>query len=376
MLKKMFCVCLAVLMLCASVLIVAANTESEDTNINEHLVTWWNFEGDAANALKDKATKGTKADDLTKVGDGVTVENGVASIPSAVDNYLWAEASADFNNVSAMTIYVKAQYSHVPDQVHTDFADLICYPNLYRVYKLKDSASANGGVLEATAFGTTGAKNEYRVRPQTPKSTVLKDNEWFYYAVSMEIDGKVGYATVYISNDGKNYEQTEMQLIFSDTVKADLQSRLANQAAQMVLGKLLPTDPAAPIPERYINFQYDDVRFYDTVLTADELATIIPNSLALDIEEQTTTTEEITTETPTEEVTEPATEAKTEPATEAKTEPATEAPVNEQTDIKNETNTDGTTSQNKGCTGSVLTFGAMAIILSPAVLFTAKKKKK
>ncbi len=368
MLKKMFCVCLAVLMLCASALIVAANTESEDTNINEHLVTWWNFEGDAANALKDKATKGTKADDLTKVGDGVTVENGVASIPSAVDNYLWAEASADFNNVSAMTIYVKAQYSHVPDQVHTDFADLICYPNLYRVYKLKDSASANGGVLEATAFGTTGAKNEYRVRPQTPKSTVLKDNEWFYYAVSMEIDGKVGYATVYISNDGKNYEQTEMQLIFSDTVKADLQSRLANQAAQMVLGKLLPTDPAAPIPERYINFQYDDVRFYDTVLTADELATIIPNSLELDTEEQITTTEEITTETPTEEA--------TEPATEAKTEPATEAPVNEQTDIKNETNTDGTTSQNKGCTGSVLTFGAMAIILSPAVLFTAKKKKK
>ncbi len=353
--KKLFCMLIAVLILGMTVSVMAA--AEPQTTINDNLVTWYDFEGDAANALKDKATKGTKADNLTKVGDAVKLENGTAYIPSTLDNYLYADASADFNNVSDMTIYMKVQYSHVPDTTHTDFADLVSYPGLYRIYKLKESTSTAGGVLEATAFQTSGDKNVVRIRPQSSKSVILKDNEYFYLAVTTKIDvaAKKGTAVVYISNDGKNYTATEMTLNFADQIYTNLQTTISQQAAKFVLGKLLPT--TSPVPERWINYTYDDFRVYNKALTAEELSMIKPNSLELNTPVATT---EPTTSATTERTTSPTTAATTTEAT------TTAATTTEAT----------TTSAEKSGCGSSISIGvlAMAGICTSAVALKKKKR--
>ena len=254
--------------------------QAEEDNINDSLVSWWNFEGaNNTEILKDKAPKGKKSDDLTQVGGEIKYENGVAYVPSAINNALSLNAaSEDLNNVYSMTLYMKAKYNGN----NTDFADLFCYNGLYRVYKLKDSVSGHGAVLQATAFATANNADlgTVRIRPQTPLEFGIMTDEWFYVALTMNVDmtTNVGTAVIYISKDGLSYTKTELTMPITSAIYEDMATRAADTQAEVLLGKL---SLVKDIPDRYINYWYDDVRIYNTVLDESDLARIIPNSLDL-----------------------------------------------------------------------------------------------
>ena len=254
--------------------------QAEEDNINDSLVSWWNFEGaNNTEILKDKAPKGKKSDDLTQVGGEIKYENGVAYVPSAINNALSLNAaSEDLNNVYSMTLYMKAKYNGN----NTDFADLFCYNGLYRVYKLKDSVSGHGAVLQATAFATANNADlgTVRIRPQTPLEFGIMTDEWFYVALTMNVDmtTNVGTAVIYISKDGLSYTKTELTMPITSAIYEDMATRTADTQAEVLLGKL---SLVKDIPDRYINYWYDDVRIYNKVLDESDLARIIPNSLEL-----------------------------------------------------------------------------------------------
>lgn len=120
----------------------------------------------------------------------------------------------------------------------------------------------------------------------------------------MEIDkDNVGAATLYVTKNGVNYSISEKTMTFTPEIIDDMEIRRNNVNAEILLGKL---SLVKNIPDRWIEFWYDDVRIYDIALDATQITELM-SAFA-------------------EEEAEPVTEA---PATEApKTEaPATEAPV-------------------------------------------------
>ena len=350
--------------------------EVVDTTINGSLVTWWNFEGDTEeDALKDKATHGESTDDLTKNGTGTAIADGVAYVPSAVENNLqMSAATADLTGVSSMTIYMKAKYSGT----NTDFADLFSYQGLYRIYKLKDSLSADGAVWEASAFATKNNSElgTVRIRPQSDGAVGIQPDEWFYLALTMEIDSdNKGTAILYVSKDGLTYSGYETTMDFTADILADLQIRQADTATTVALGKLISTSDV-PTPDRGIDYWFDDVRIYNKVLTKTEIATIIPNTLELrDVSElppepsepsdpsdpQDTGTSEHETDEP------------TVPGTVTDDSGAADVPTGTEPDSG--TDTGAATEKKAGCASALGTGTAMLVALACAACALRKKKR-
>lgn len=378
---KIFSLLFVVLLALGSAVPVFAVEENElvaspEVNINDSLVSWWNFEGEnAADMLKDKATKGESTDDLTKKGSGTVIENGVAYIPSAYENHLdLTAATKDMTNVTSMTIYMKAKYSGE----NTDFADLITYNGLYRIYKLKDSTSPNGAVMEASAFATKNNSKlgTVRIRPKSEESVKIVQDEWFYIALTMEIDAdNKGTAIMYISKDGLTYYKTVTNIAFTDAVIDDMKVRQEDTKALVTIGKMIGSND---ISDRGISYWFDDIRIYNTVLTEKELARIIPNSLELraesDIPDTPNPPDDNGSGTPP--TTKPDNTPSTKPGTSTK--PADTAPTTTKP-VETEAVTDGSSSQTEksGC-GSVMSTG-LAVTVAAVVLgcgtFWKRRKK-
>ncbi|MBQ7348205.1 MAG: hypothetical protein IJW55_09620 [Clostridia bacterium] len=286
--KKLLCFTLSLLMLLA-LHIPAAATETGDpvtssANLNDSLVSWWNFEGDKATAVLDKATNGTVADPLTATSKNTFDEaTGTVTVPATKGQYLRVanKSTADLTNPSSMTVYLKAKYTGT----NTDFADLIAFNNLYRIYKLKDSTSSDGAVFEACAFYTSGSN---RMRPQTPKSVVIAEDQWFYLALTMEID-EAGTATaaLYISTDGVNYIKNETyattvtSLTLDETAIATLKGYTETN---VYIGKKDGNQDVG------IGYTFDDIRIYNKALTADEIESInMPTCVGYQVKDDTET---------------------------------------------------------------------------------------
>ena len=260
--KTVLCLTLAFLMILTLALSVTAADEATEpeADINDSLVTWWNFEGETeADTLKDKATNGQSVDDLTKSGTGTAVEDGIAYVPSAYENHLdMTAATADLTNVSSMTIYIKAKYTGN----NVDFADLITYNGLYRIYKLKDSSSPAGAVIEASAFATKNNSDlgTVRVRPQSDGTIGIQQDEWFYVALTMEIsEDNRGTAILYVSLDGLTYYKSETTMVFTEEILADLKTRQEDADAYVSLGKLTGE---TELDDRGISYWFDDCLLY------------------------------------------------------------------------------------------------------------------
>lgn len=295
MTKKILCLALVALMLIAGGISAMANNTT--TDINDNLVSYWNFEGsNETEMLSDKSTKGQSADNLTKVGSDVTFTDGVAYIPSTPLNYLQATSgNPDLKDVSSMTVFMKTKYVGS----NTDFADLFSYQGLYRIYKKADSASSAGAVFEASAFATknisgiTGVDSKaVRARPINAGAEAIQADQWFYIALSMEITAEnKGVATLYLSTDSMTYAKYVAEITFTDALLENLATRQAvpttvNETNSVTIGKIsVDTD----IPDRGVGFYYDDIRIYNTVLDEMDLARIIPNSLELRSESEITT---------------------------------------------------------------------------------------
>ena len=372
--KTVLCLTLAFLMILPLALSVTAADEATEpeADINDSLVTWWNFEGETeADTLKDKATNGQSVDDLTKSGTGTAVEDGIAYVPSAYENHLdMTAATADLTNVSSMTIYIKAKYTGN----NVDFADLITYNGLYRIYKLKDSSSPAGAVIEASAFATKNNSDlgTVRVRPQSDGTIGIQQDEWFYVALTMEIsEDNRGTAILYVSLDGLTYYKSETTMVFTEEILADLKTRQEDADAYVSLGKLTGE---TELDDRGISYWFDDVRIYDRVLTQTEIARIIPNSLELRDESELpvdppeTTGGDETTKTPSDDDT----DAPSDDDTTAPSDSGTEAPGNDATEPGA-----GDDTADAGCQ-SVLGAGVVMGVLIPssfcAYAITRKKR--
>ncbi len=288
--KRTLCMILSFLMLLAISVPVAAtetDTESGDpvtaaTNLNDSLVTWWNFEGNKDTAVLDKAENGTIADPLNATSKPTFDEGtGTCTVPATKGQYLRVtnKATADLTNPSSMTVYMKAKYTGT----NSDFADLIAFNNLFRIYKLKDSTSADGAVFEACAFYTSG---DNRMRPQTPTSVAIAQDQWFYLALTMKIDDEgTATAALYISTDGISYVKNEKyaskvtSLKLDDTAIATLNGYVGTQ---VYLGKKDGNQDVG------ISYTFDDVRFYNKALTETEIESINkPTCIGYQVKDET-----------------------------------------------------------------------------------------
>ena len=282
-LKKVLCGVLSLLLLAAFPVSTVA-TETDDpltpyANLNDALVSWWNFAGDGTACLQDKAVNGGTADALTVAGGDTAVKDGVASVPHTMGSYISFPSSTDLTDVTSMTVYLKAKYTGS----NTDFADLIAFNNLYRIYKLADSASGNGAVFEASAFATSGST---RIRPQSNTAVEVGQDQWFYIALTMEIDSdNQGRAALYLSTDGIHYtgNETYSGSTTSLSFTADAIEALKAKTSKVVFGKTNTT-----AADRGISYTFDDVRIYNKALTASELAAInMPTCIGYQVKDDT-----------------------------------------------------------------------------------------
>lgn len=374
--KKLICM---ILTLSLTLIPLTSVFADEPGDIEKHLVTHWDFEGGTDEVLKDKAPNGRCSDELTMHGDAVKIENGIAHVPSAEGNCFSAAAgSPDLNNVYSMTVYIKAKYAGF----NLDFADLIAYDGLYRIYKLKSEKSPLGAVLQATAFATANNADlgTVRIRPESDPSLCIDENEWFIVALTINIDkDNVGTATLYVTKDGVNYSITEKTMTFTNEIFDDMEKRRNNAEAEILLGKL---SLVKNIPDRWIEFWYDDVRIYDTALDAEQVTNLMSANIEAPEEPVTDApaTEAPKTEPPATEA--PATEA---PITEA---PVTEAPVTEApateapltdapaTEAPLTDEPDNASDDEAANTGVYIAAGAAVIIVAAVAAVLLKKKNK
>lgn len=354
------CICM---LITASVLSLKAENNADET-INDHLVSYWDFSGDTqAEMLRDKAPKGTSADNLTLEGN-VTIDDGVACIPTATENVLKTAMSDDLKCVENMTIYLKVKYSGH----NTSFADMIQLTGLYRIYNKVYNTDYSDATLEARLIGTGGATTNVVLTSSVTKP----ENEWFYVAVttSVDFDEKSGEFCFYVSGDGINYtcDSIVRQNNISDTNIENVKKALSSTTATFLLGK------GGGQPDRGVDFWLDDVRIYDKVLTENEIMMIQPNTLELrDISDITTESSSTVTE-------QPSTGTETDKPSTQVTEQLTERPstvsTEESVQVSQVGSSDTTANTEKGGCSSSVYSGVALICTSAACLAFIKKKKK
>lgn len=91
----------------------AIPVSAETSNLNSHLVTYYDFEGSTtADQLRDKAPAGSNNEALAFVGTGASVRDGVATIPQ--DSGIYTNTVTDVAAITgdSMTVFLhfKADY--------------------------------------------------------------------------------------------------------------------------------------------------------------------------------------------------------------------------------------------------------------------------
>ena len=108
-------------------------------------------------------------------------------------------------------------------------------------------------------------------------ANAAKPDTWFYLAASynLNVEEKVMYLVTYISADGINWESNALEKELTDDNISALTGAVAKLGKELYLGK------SSRMLDCGVSYYFDDARVYNTVLEADDLALIQPNTLEL-----------------------------------------------------------------------------------------------
>lgn len=254
-----------------NVALTANEVASIKMRMDAGLVAHWNFDGETLEEkLSDKATGGTVADSLVeyypnKGNEGVTspikVADGVAEIPHDTGVYLAANNSTDLHSVTEYTIFSRFSMSGTPNA----WMDFIYKNGFIRMY-INHTGNAGEGDY-ALEFRQNGS-GSYTFR--APTNVPVKANEMISLAVTAKIDAEKNITiVVYLSTDGLTYTATD-PVTFSGLPNTFIGANSStNDASVFALGKATPN-----ATDRKMDFVFEDVRFYNIALTAEEVGRI------------------------------------------------------------------------------------------------------
>ena len=372
-------------------------------NLNEHLVIHYDFRGETiAEALTDKATAGAVKDDLvaytatnknTYTADPDTGEITFNGTPDAIDSDNFKNSfSVDLEKGTATNIARGASLQSA-NSVDTQKIYSENGATWFLRFKIEDvdrAAEMTGGetrVLDLRLTGnngycmfavTVGADGKFYTQMARSNS---KRNTYTYSTVLQGIvkdDTYVNFALVMKKGSAQGYNDSiSLVPYFSvgePTSAGDWVALIEAPNSPFVISGLT-TNPlsmfdrwdCANINDSNNNYglTIDDVRLYDTILTQDQIASIVIDGLANDAfaKDAAKAPENDTDTTPEGEETNP---------------PETDVNVSESDtqNTENDTNTPDDTTTNSGCASFV---GGGAIVLSSVIcgiIFTKKKENE
>ena len=186
---------LTVLALLTSAFALTIVPAAAETNYDDNLVSWFNFEGATDDEKKaDKAQKGVA--DTMKFANA-TVENGNAVIVDASGSYLEIANGGDFQQWNGKTFYIVYRAN---GDATAGSGNVVCANGLFRYWIAKGSTATNykhGGGLGSNAATTT----KFTIASGTP---VAPAGDWFYTAVTFTYADGIATANIYNSADGRN----------------------------------------------------------------------------------------------------------------------------------------------------------------------------
>lgn len=243
---------------------------STKEDVNAHLVAHWDFVGETPEEqLADKAaiasqTASTTADNLTAVG-GVTVQDGIATLDASAGTYLNAGNLADVNQAGPMTVFMRVKL--VGDTITDTFIGLADKRAFKTGDDVKNRAYAFGIWKDWGVTGIVGTT-------QNRTGTSFPANLWreLAFVVDKNTDGRIT-VTPYLSNGPYTDSSSDFAALTKKTTS--LTSLSTASIGDLLLGRN-PDKIASGV-----EVVFDDIRIYNTALTATEMASILESPISL-----------------------------------------------------------------------------------------------
>lgn len=267
--KKMTLICLIALALIAGLLPVSA-AEQPAASLDENLIIHYDFEGDDIETqLSDKAPAGSSKDDITAYkAEDVSIADGVAHL-KGVDGLVAEFDKADANGNAANT--------DLPSNDSGEFT-------FYYSFKLYGDGLTMGGFRDFFRVSETGSSHLLRfysgncntanktkdyfftsgaLAAQVVATLPYEGGDWVHFAITMQYDetAKEWDYMCYLSIDGGHTYLTVMEASCADNAEDYMST-----ATMISLGNRNVKGAT--------EFDIDDVRVYNKVLTDDDLVAI------------------------------------------------------------------------------------------------------
>ena len=334
------------------------SAEENAPSLDDSLIVYYDFEGDTLEEqLSDKATAGVSKENLTlgvtknESGEDLSyVKDGVAHIASTGNNYLLCEFDSEtgvgkdiYENQTEMTVFVTFEVTGS----WTVFVDFLDLNNIVRCFGkgITDGVSSNLEIRPAQNAYSNGAN-----------AMVVKNGQVFVgldtvtFAVTTQYDAVAKTVTVspYVSfNDEQKFIATTPKVI------SDVETYYSD-SAWLCLGKVF----GYKYYDRGANFDYEEVRIYNKVLTENELVSLLPEGSGSEnapAPDSSSNSSSNTTTAPTPE--------------------DTTTPVTDSVATGTDSST-GTSDEKKGGCGASMMLGtSMMLVLTAGATLVRKKKK-
>ncbi len=262
--KKLLILILTLAMLLSSVP-MALPIVAETDPLAEALLAHWDFEGNTPYA--DKATGGSATDNLqVGSGNGISVADGVLTLGSGVDNYLYAADSKDLlRTKDSRSVYIRFRTDTV-DQL----AELM---NQNSALRLFHGVSANE-LAATTTPDSMGTNGVWGGKNQDAAFTFDADT-WYTLAVCYEKNGTSVGVTMFLSEEGGNLiTATSSYTIETGYWSTDSSAGIANAKSgkdSLYIGRRYDGGG-----QNISKLEIEDVRIYGKALTEAEFTSIQP----------------------------------------------------------------------------------------------------
>lgn len=231
--------------------------------LDKHLVVVWDFESTGPGPLADKAPAGVAADTLEALG-AVAVEKGAARVPASRGAAFQAHSSDDLSPDRELTLWARIRVSQTPRGL----------PSLIDKRRFKDPEARSYGMYLTSdpkqgrdTFGLGGqvsANGTGKASASDAKSEkALPCGQWCQ--VAMIVRNRDGRLVVeWYGRVDEPGQTTPWTLLNGPVSTADVNSIYRSNEPLLLGNTHSLGQPSTPI-------DYDEVRFYDRALTADEM---------------------------------------------------------------------------------------------------------
>ncbi len=258
MMKRFLCAFLCTLMILGTVVLPSAAAD-----LNDRVVAWFDFEGSTVEEkTADKAKAGSVADKVSIKGQDVKFENGLACAPEISGNVLLVNATDDIRDLAGKSLYVRFRPGEISPETWNANGNDVLHFRGDSVIRLWTKSDKEGKTF---SFGTWMFDYNESTEKFDHAEKYTRGNGFVHMVYTIAKQNNVMTLRIYTSLDGVNY--SEMSETYTD----------ANTVwKQLTLGKL-NTDGKSG---RGKPIEYDDIRIYNCVLTAAEIASIADDTPA------------------------------------------------------------------------------------------------